>query len=208
MARAIGAWCKICRREGEKLFLRGKRCFTEKCSFIRRGFPPGVHGRDGRRRLTSYGYQLREKQKVKALYGLLERQFRHYFKQAEKKGNPGENLLILLERRLDSVIYHLGFASSRAMARQFICHGYVIVNNRKVNIPSYSVKVDDEITLESSFHNNTFVLESLESRDISAIPSWLVLDREKYLGKMVRFPKREDIATPIREQLIVELYSK
>lgn len=208
MARAIGAWCKICRREGEKLFLRGKRCFTEKCSFIRRGFPPGIHGRDGRRRLTAYGVQLREKQKVKAIYGVLEQQFRHYFRMAEKKGNPGANLLILLERRLDNVLFLLGFAASRAMARQFIDHGHVFVNGKKNDVCSYSVKVNDEITIEQSLQSNPFVLESIESKDTASLPSWLNLDREKFVGKIVRLPTREDITIPIQEQLIVELYSK
>ncbi len=208
MARELSPRCKICRREGEKLFLRGKRCLTEKCAFIRRGFPPGMHGREGRRRLTSYGIQLREKQKVKAIYGILERQFRHYFKLAEKKGNPGANLLILLERRLDNVLYLLGFASSRSMARQFINHGHIRVNNRKIDICSYSVKVDDQISLCPSLQSNPFLLESIEAKDPSTIPPWLQLDREKFIGKVVRLPKREDITTPIQEQLIVELYSK
>ncbi len=208
MAREIGAWCKICRREREKLFLRGRRCFTEKCSFIRRGFPPGMHGREGRRRLTAYGVQLREKQKVRAIYGILERQFQHYFAIAEKRGNPGENLLLLLERRLDNVLYLLGFASSRAMARQFVRHGHVIVNNKKIDIPSYSVKINDEITVKQSLRSNPCVVESLESKDQTVVPSWLMLDREKFIGKVVRLPKREDITIPIQEQLIVELYSK
>ena len=158
--------------------------------------------------MTAYGVQLREKQKIKSIYGLLERQFRHYFGQAEKKGNPGENLLILLERRLDNVVYHLGFCSSRAMARQFIAHGHILVNKRRLDTPSYSVKVNDEIAIAPSLSKNPFVFESLESRDVSTIPAWLSLDREKIIGRVVRMPKREDITIPIQEQLIVELYSK
>lgn len=167
-----------------------------------------MHGKEGCRRLTAYGVQLREKQKVKAIYGLLERQFQHYFARAEKKGNPGENLLILLERRLDNVIYLMGFCGSRAMARQFVSHGHVRVNKRRLDVPSYTVKIDDEISLASSLDKNPFVFESIESKDISSIPAWLSLDREKLIGKVVRLPKREEITIPIQEQLIVELYSK
>ncbi len=208
MARETGAWCKICRREGEKLFLRGKRCFTQKCSFLRRGFRPGMHGRDGRRRLTAYGVQLREKQKVKAIYGVLERQFRHFFARAVKRGNPGQELLSLLERRLDSVLYHLGLANSRAAARQLVNHGHVTVNGKKVDICSYTVHVNDEISLKEKARKNPFVIESLEGKDVSTIPAWLAFEREKFVGKVVRLPKREDITIPIQEQLIVELYSK
>jgi len=208
MARDTGPSCKICRREGGKLFLRGKRCFTQKCAFLRRGFRPGMHGRDGRRRLTAYGVQLREKQKMKAIYGVLERQFRHCFALAEKKGNPGQELLFLLERRLDNVLYHLGVADSRAMARQFVNHGHVTVNGKKVDICSYTVRVNDEISLKEVARKNPFVVESLEGKDVSTIPAWLVFEPEKFVGKVVRLPKREDVTIPIQEQLIVDLYSK
>jgi small subunit ribosomal protein S4 len=204
MARYVGPKCKICRREGEKLFLRGSRCYTDKCAFTRRGYPPGTHGRVGRRKLTSYATQLREKQKVKAMYGLLEQQFRSVFAKAVRQsGNTGENLLVLLERRLDSVIYQLGIASSRTQARQLVRHGHVLINNKKVNIPSYLVKVNDEIKLADSQKKNPEVNKSLER-----IVSWLKIDKDNYTGNVLRYPKREDITLPIQESLIVEFYSK
>jgi small subunit ribosomal protein S4 len=209
MARYVGPKCKICRREGEKLFLRGSRCYTDKCAFTRRGYPPGTHGRVGRRKLTSYATQLREKQKVKAMYGLLEQQFRSVFAKAVRQsGNTGENLLVLLERRLDSVIYQLGIASSRTQARQLVRHGHVLINNKKVNIPSYLVKVNDEIKLADSQKKNPEVNKSLEERDLERIVSWLKIDKDNYTGNVLRYPKREDITLPIQESLIVEFYSK
>lgn len=209
MARYIGAKCKICRRESEKLFLRGSRCYTDKCAFIRRGYPPGSHGKVGRRRLTSYAIQLREKQKVKAIYGILERQFRKIFNDATRKaGNPGENLLIAIERRLDNVVYQLGIASSRTHARQLVRHGHILVNDKKMNIPSYMVKVDQVIKLVDAQKKNPFIKKALDERDPEKIVGWLKLDAEKITGTIVRSPKREDILMPIQENLIVELYSK
>uniref|UniRef100_A0A7C6AFP8 Small ribosomal subunit protein uS4 n=1 Tax=candidate division WOR-3 bacterium TaxID=2052148 RepID=A0A7C6AFP8_UNCW3 len=209
MARYIGARCKVCRREGEKLFLRGSRCYTDKCSFTRRGYPPGQHGKAGRRKLTSYATQLREKQKVKAIYGILEAQFRRFFQEAVRMpGATGENLLILLERRLDNVIYQLGFASSRTQARQIVKHGHILINGKKVDIPSYLVKPNQVITLSEKMRKNPFVKRALEERDPEKITGWLKLDRENMTGTVLRLPKREDITIPLQENLIVELYSK
>ncbi len=209
MARYIGPKCKICRREGEKLFLRGSRCYTDKCAFTRRGYPPGTHGRVGRRKLTSYATQLREKQKVKAMYGLLEQQFRNVFVKATRQsGNTGENLLVLLERRLDNVVYQLGIASSRTQARQLVRHGHILVNGKKVDIPSYLVKVEQEIKLVDSQKKNPEIGKSLEERDLERIAGWLKIDKENITGKVLRFPKREDITLPIQESLVVEFYSK
>lgn len=209
MARHIGAKCKICRRESEKLFLRGSRCYTDKCAFTRRGYPPGSHGKVGRRKLTSYAIQLREKQKVKAIYGILERQFRKTFRDATRKaGNPGANLLITLERRLDNVIYQLGMASSRTQARQLVRHGHVLINDRKMDIPSYLVKPNEIIKLVDPMKKNAAVKQSLEERDPEKIVGWLQLNQEKMTGTVLRLPTREDITLPIQENLIVELYSK
>jgi small subunit ribosomal protein S4 len=209
MARYIGAKCKICRRESEKLFLRGSRCYTDKCAFTRRGYPPGSHGKVGRRKMTSYAIQLREKQKVKAIYGILERQFRKIFNDATRKaGNPGENLLIALESRLDNIVYQLGIASSRSHARQLIRHGHILVNDKKIDIPSYMVKPNQTVKLVDSQKKNPLVKKALEERDPERIVSWLKLDIDKITGTVVRSPKREDILLPIQENLIVELYSK
>ena len=209
MARYIGPKCKICRREGEKLFLRGSRCYTDKCAFTRRGYPPGTHGRVGRRKLTSYATQLREKQKVKAVYGILEQQFRKTFAMATRiSGNTGENLLSLLERRLDNVIYQLGIASSRTQARQLVRHGHITVDGKKVDIPSYIVKTGQEIKLVDKQKKNPEVLKSLEERDLERIVGWLKIDRDTFTGTVLRNPKRDDITLPIQESLIVEFYSK
>ena len=209
MARYIGAKCKICRREGEKLFLRGSRCYTDKCAFTRRGYPPGSHGKVGRRKLTSYAIQLRAKQKVKAIYGVLERQFRKTFQDATRTtGNPGANLLINLERRIDNVVYQLGIASSRTHARQLIRHGHIQIDGRKVDIPSYKVKVNQKIQLVDGMKKNALIKKSLEERDPEKTVEWLKLDAENLSGMVVRMPKREDITLPIQENLIVELYSK
>lgn len=209
MARYIGAKCKICRREGEKLFLRGSRCYTDKCAFTRRGYPPGQHGKAGRRKLTSYATQLREKQKVKSIYGILEAQFRRFFQEAVRMpGATGENLLILLERRLDNVIYQLGFASSRTQARQLIKHGHILIDGKKVDIPSYLVKPNQVVSLSEQMRTNTFVKRALEERDPDKITGWLKLNRENMTGTILRLPKREDITIPLQENLIVELYSK
>jgi small subunit ribosomal protein S4 len=209
MARYIGPKCKICRREGEKLFLRGSRCYTDKCAFTRRGYPPGTHGRVGRRKLTSYATQLREKQKVKAMYGLLEQQFQNVFTMAARKsGNTGENLLVLLERRLDNVVYQLGIASSRTQARQLVCHGHILIDGKKVDIPSYLVKAGQEVKLVDSQKKNPLVSKALEERDLERIVGWLKIDKEKITGTVLRYPKRDDITLPIQESLVVEFYSK
>ena len=192
-----------------KLFLKGDRCFKEKCAIERRGYPPGQHGTRRGRRAQGYGIQLREKQKVKRIYGVLERQFRIYFKNADrKKGITGENLLVSLERRLDNVVYSLGFAGSRAQARQFTRHGHVQVNGRKVTIPSYQVRPEDEVTIREKSRQNAFIRASVETARGRGVPEWLQLDPENYSGKVLRIPNREDIKLPIQEQLIVELYSR
>lgn len=209
MARYVGPKCKICRREGEKLFLRGSRCYTDKCSFIRKGYPPGMHGKVGRRKLTSYATQLREKQKVKAIYGVLEAQFRKIFRDATKMaGAPGENLLILLERRLDNVIYYFGFASSRIQARQIVRHGHIMVDGKKVDIPGYLVRPNQVISLTEKMRKNLLVKRALEERDPEKITGWLKLNKEDMTGTILRLPKREDVTIPLQENLIVELYSK
>ncbi|MGB6432081.1 MAG: 30S ribosomal protein S4 [Candidatus Acidiferrales bacterium] len=211
MARHREAVCRLCRREGQKLFLKGLRCFTEKCAIEKRNFVPGQHGQTRRaKKLVGYGLQLREKQKVKRTYGLLERQFRNYFEKAERMQGPtGENLIVMLERRLDNAIWRMGVASSRSQGRQFVLHGHVQVNGKKVNIPSYLVSVGEEISLKEDMHQNAMVLESRNvAQSQSGVP-WLDQDREKFKAKVVALPKRENVQTPpITEQLIVELYSK
>jgi small subunit ribosomal protein S4 len=191
-----------------KLYLKGDRCYSDKCAFERRGYPPGQHGQ-GRAKFSSYGVQLREKQKVKRMYGLLEKQFRNFFAKAErKKGITGTNLLIFLERRLDNMIYRLGFANSRNEARQLVLHGHFSVNGHKVNIPSYLVDVGDVIELREKSRKVAKIGESLEAVARRSVPAWLELDKENYRGRIVALPSREDLTMPIREQLIVELYSK
>ncbi len=210
MARHRNAVCRLCRREGVKLFLKGLRCFTDKCAIERRNFVPGQHGQSRRPKMAGYGIQLREKQKAKRTYGLLERQFRNYFEKAERaKGPTGENLMVMLERRLDSVIYRVGLGSSRAQARQLVTHGHVRINGRKVNIPSYQVNVGDEITLKEKMLQNAMILEARNVAQSQNLAPWLEIDREHGKAKVVALPKREYLQTPaINEQLIVELYSK
>ena len=210
MARHRDAVCSLCRREGQKLFLKGLRCFTEKCAIEKRNFVPGQHGQSRRPKVAGYGLQLREKQKMKRTYGLLERQFRSYFEKAVRiKGPSGENLIIMLERRLDNVINRAGFASSKAQARQLTLHGHVRVNGKKVNIPSYQVKVGDEIAIKDKMHQNAMILEARNVAQSQNSVPWLELDRETFKAKVVAMPKREDVQTPaFNEQLIVELYSK
>ena len=209
MARYTGPVCRLCRRERMKLFLKGERCFKEKCAIERRGYPPGQHGQRRGRRSMNYGPQLREKQKVKRIYGVLEQQFRKYFKQAERhKGITGENLLILLERRLDNVVYSLGFASSRSQSRQLVRHGHIEVDGRKVTIPSFQVRDGQVIAIRESSRKNEFIRTAVESARGRGIPEWLVLDDENFSGKVQNLPSREDIKLPIQEQLIVELYSR
>ncbi len=210
MARHREAVCRLCRREGMKLFLKGLRCFTEKCAIEQRNFVPGQHGQRRRAKMVGYGLQLREKQKTKRTYGLLERQFRNYFEKAVRmKGPTGENLIVMLERRLDNVVYRAGMASSRAQARQFVLHGHVLVNGRKVNIPSYLVSVGEEIALKERMRQNPMVLEARNIAQSQALVPWLEVDRENLKARVVALPKREYVQTPpITEQLIVELYSK
>jgi small subunit ribosomal protein S4 len=191
-----------------KLYLKGDRCYSDKCAFERRGYPPGHHGQ-GRSKFSSYGVQLREKQKVKRMYGLVEKQFRNFFDRAEKqKGITGTNLLILLERRLDNMVYRLGFANSRSEARQLVQHNHFNINGRKVNIPSYLLKAGDVIELREKSRKNAKINDSMEAVARRGIPSWLELDKEHYRGRLLALPNREDLTMPIKEQLIVELYSK
>lgn len=210
MARHREAVCRLCRREGQKLFLKGLRCFTEKCAIEKRNFVPGQHGQSRRPKVAGYGLQLREKQKVKRTYGLLERQFRSYFHKAEiAKGPTGENLIVMLERRLDNVVKRVGLSGSHAQARQLVLHGHVSVNGRKVNIPSFLVSVGDEITLKPKMHQNTMVLEARNVAQSQNMVPWLEIDRDNFKARVVALPKRENVQTPVfNEQLIVELYSK
>jgi small subunit ribosomal protein S4 len=210
LARHREAVCRLCRREAQKLFLKGLRCFTEKCAIEKRNFVPGQHGQSRRPKVAGYGLQLREKQKVKRTYGLLERQFRSYFEKAVRaKGPTGENLIIMLERRLDSALTRAGFASSHAQARQFILHGHVTVNGRKVNIPSYLVGVGDEFAVKEKMKQNAMVMDARNVAQSQSSVPWLETDRDQLRAKVVAMPKREDVtATAFNEQLIVELYSK
>lgn len=210
MARYREGVCRLCRREGQKLFLKGLRCFTEKCAIEKRNFLPGQHGQARRKKIVGYGLQLREKQKVKRTYGLLERQFRGVFRKAARaKGPTGENLIVMLERRLDNAVYRAGFASSRAQARQIVLHGHVQVRGRKVNIPSYLVSVGEEIALKDKMHQNVMVLDARNVAQSQNVVPWLDIDREHYKARVAALPKRENVQTPpFNEQLIVELYSK
>src|SRR6202171_4030080 len=210
VARHREAVCRLCRREGQKLFLKGLRCFTEKCAIEKRNFVPGHHGQSRRPKTVGYGLQLREKQKVKRTYGLLERQFRNYFHKAERtKGPTGENLIIMLERRLDNVVWRAGLASSRSQARQLVLHGHVRINGKKVNIPSYQVNVGEEVAIKEKMRENAMVLEARNVEQSQNAAPWLEQEREQFKAKVVALPKREDVQTPpINEQLIVELYSK
>ena len=208
MGRYIESVCKMCRREGMKLFLKGNRCYSDKCAFERRSYAPGQHGQ-GRGKATAYATQLREKQRVKRIYGIMESQFHGYFKKAERlRGITGENLLMLLERRLDNVAYRLGFASSRNDARQLILHRHVLINGKRVNIPSYIVKPGEIVEIKEKSRNKARLNESLEAVERRGVPQWLELDKANYKGTVKVMPKRDDITMPIQEQLIVELYSK
>ena len=210
MARHREAVCRLCRREGQKLFLKGLRCFTEKCAIEKRNFVPGQHGQARRAKIAGYGLQLREKQKVKRTYGLLERQFRTYVEKAGRaKGPTGENLIVMLERRLDNAVWRAGFASSRAQARQLVLHGHVRISGKKVNIPSYLVSAGEEIALKDNMHQNAMVLEARNVAQSQNTVPWLEIDREHFKARVAALPKRGDVTTPpITEQLIVELYSK
>ena len=209
MARYIGPVCRLCRREGMKLFLKGERCYTEKCAIEKRNFAPGQHGKTRKAKLAGYGIQLREKQKVKRIYGVLEDQFRRYFEQAERtRGITGETLLQLLERRLDNVVYRIGLATSRPQARQLVRHGQFLVNGKKVDIPSYSVKPGDVVAIRQSSQKSPAILHALEEVKGRGVPEWLQFDAEGMSAKVASVPTREQINLPVQEQLIVELYSK
>ena len=209
MARYTGPVCRLCRREGMKLFLKGERCYTDKCAIEKRNVPPGQHGRSRKAKMVGYGVQLREKQKVKRTYGVLENQFRRYFEMADRtRGITGETLLQLLERRLDNVIYRLGLATSRAQARQLVRHGHFTVNGKKVDIPSYSVKEGDVITVLGRTQKNPTVEHAMEEVKGRGIPEWLTFDAGQMTGRIQSLPTREQINLPVQEQLIVELYSK
>jgi small subunit ribosomal protein S4 len=209
LARYREAVCRLCRREGIKLFLKGQRCLTDKCEIEKRNFAPGQHGKSRRPKVVGYGLQLREKQKLRRLYGILEDQFRSYFEKAARmKGLPGENLLLILERRLDNTVYRLGLASSRAAARQLVRHGHIEVSGRKVSIPSFSVVPGQEIAMREPSRKLVAVQRALDLSGGRSVPPWLQLDREALKARVISMPKREDVNFPIQEQMIVELYSK
>jgi small subunit ribosomal protein S4 len=208
LARYLDATCRLCRREGMQLYLKGDRCYTDKCAIERRHYPPGQHGHR-RAKLSDYGMQLREKQKVRRIYGVMEKQFRGYFEKAERqKGVTGTNLLVFLERRLDNIVYRLGFANSRSQARQLVRHNYVLVNRARVNLPSYLVKKGDAIQVTEKGRNLPLIRDALEAAARRGCPPWLELEKEEARGRVIMFPNREDITMPIQEHLIVELYSK
>lgn len=209
MARYTGAVCRLCRREGKKLFLKGERCYTGKCAFERRSYAPGQHGQ-GRKKISEYGLQLRAKQQVRRYYGVLEKQFRLYYVMATKmkEGKKGENLLAILESRLDNIVYRLGWASSRAEARQLVVHNHFSVNGQKVNIPSYLVKVGDVVSINEKSRNSAKIKVILEANGSRPVPKWLEANNEKFEAKKIAMPAREDIDLDVEETLIVELYSK
>jgi small subunit ribosomal protein S4 len=208
LARYTDAQCRLCRRERMALYLKGDRCYTDKCGIQRRNYPPGQHGQ-GRGKISDYGLQLREKQKVKRMYGVLEKQFRGYFERAERmRGVTGTNLLVLLERRLDNVVYRLGFANSRAQARQLVRHNHVLVDGMRVNLPSFLVKVGQSVQVTEKSRTSPLVRDALEAAARRGCPPWLELEKEAAKGRVSMFPTREDITMPIQEHLIVELYSK
>ena len=209
MARYTGSVCRICRRENLKLFLKGDRCYGDKCAFDRRGYAPGEHGQRRRGKLSDYGIQLREKQKVKRMYCLSEKQFRLTFEKADRqKGITGYNLLVLLERRLDNAVYRLGFANSRTQGRHFVRHNHFLVNGKRVNIPSYAIKVGDEISVGEKSQKVQAIGDALEAVVRRSVPQWLELYKDKMKGVVKSFPVRDDLTMPMQEQLIVELYSK
>jgi small subunit ribosomal protein S4 len=209
MARYTGPVCRLCRREGMKLFLKGSKCFSDKCPIEKRNFAPGQHGKDRKAKVVGYGLQLREKQKAKRIYFTQEGQFRNYFEKAARtKGVTGYMLLQQLERRLDNVVYRLGFAISRRQARQLVRHGHVAVDGRKVNIPSYEISAGEEITIRENSKNLPILATAKEFASHQTVPTWLEVDRENYKARVQSLPKREDIQLPVNEQLIVELYSK
>ena len=209
MARYVGPVCRLCRREGMKLFLKGERCYGEKCGIEKRNVPPGEHGKTRKARLVGYGLQLREKQKVKRTYGVLENQFRRYFEAADRqRGITGERLLQLLERRLDNVVYRLGMATSRPQARQLVRHGHFLVNGRRTDVPSYSVHAGDVVSVRAKSAKNLSIQHAMEEVKGRGIPEWLTFEAETMAGRIASMPTREQINLPVQEQLIVELYSK
>lgn len=210
MARYIEAVCRQCRREGTKLYLKGDRCYSDKCAFSRRGYAPGQHGQgQARKKVSEYGTQLREKQKARRIYGLLERQFRNYFEKAERqKGITGENLLVLLERRLDNVVFRMGFASSRTQARQLVRHGHFTVNGHRVDIPSFLVKAGNVVAVAEGSKDTPVMKEMAEGLAAKTVPAWIELSVNELSGKVARYPTREEIDVPIQEHFIVELYSR
>jgi len=208
VARYTGAVCRLCRREGLKLFLKGERCYTDKCAIERRNYPPGEHGQ-ARPKFSEYSVQLREKQKLRRMYGVLEAQFRRYFAMADRaKGVTGETLLQLLERRLDNTVYRIGFATSRAEARQLVRHGHFRVNGRKVNVPSYLVRAGDTVSVRDRSQKVARIQESLELAQRRGVPDWLEITPESFAGRVKSLPARSDLTMPINEKLVVELYSK
>ena len=209
MSRYKDSVCRHCRRENLKLYLKGDRCYSDKCAFDRRSYPPGEHGERRGRKISDYGIQLREKQKVKRMYGLSEKQFHLFFERAEaQRGVTGTNLLVLLERRLDNVVYRLGFANSRTQGRQFVLHNHFLINGKKVNIPSFLVKKGDTIEVKDKSKKIAAISDSIEAVVRRGIPQWLELEKENHKGVVTGFPVREDLTMPIQEQLVVELYSK
>ena len=209
MARYTGPVCRLCRREGTKLFLKGTKCMSDRCPIEKRNFPPGQHGKDRKAKIVGYGLQLHEKQKAKRIYFTLEGQFRNYFEKAARtRGVTGELLLQQLERRLDNVVFRLGFAQSRRQARQLVRHGHVAVNNRKVNIPSYEVSAGEEIAIRENSKKLVILEMAKEFASHGTLPNWLEVNRDAYTARILSLPKREDIQLPVNEQLIVELYSK
>mgnify|MGYP002352621478 CR=1 FL=1 len=209
MARYTDSSCRLCRREGLKLFSKGDRCYSEKCSFERRDYVPGDHGQMHKKQRSDYGVQLREKQKLKRMYGLLEKQFRSYFEKADKqKGITGTNLLVLLERRMDNMVFRMGFANSRIEARQLISHGHFLVNGKPVNVPSYLLKAGNEVSVKEGSRQITRIMGALETVVRRGVPQWLELDKDNFKAKIKALPVREDLTMPIQEQLVVELYSK
>ncbi len=209
MARYCESVCRLCRREGLKLFLKGDRCFGEKCAFERRGYAPGEHGQGRKKQYSDYGLQLREKQKLKRMYTILEKQFAGYFEKADRqKGITGTNLLLLLERRLDNMVFRMGFANSRTEARQLVRHNHFLVNGKRVNIPSYLLKIGDEISVKENSRTIARISEAVSTVARRGVPQWLELDKENFKGTVKMLPVREELTMPVQEQLIVELYSK
>ncbi len=208
MASSCNSACRLCRREMTKLFLKGDRCYTDKCAIDRRGYPPGQHGQS-RSKSSGYGVQLREKQKVRRLYGIGERQFRRYFREADRsKGVTGTNLLVALERRLDNIVFRLGFSTSRTEGRQLVRHGHVMVNGKRVNLPAYEVAAGDVLSIVEKSRQNIRINTSLDAVERRGVPAWLELDRQNFTGIVRAMPTREELTMPIQEQLVVEFYSK